>query len=150
MIFVTVGTSDFDRLVEKIDRLAPNLNDQVVVQIGHGRYIPQNCQYFRFAPSLASYYTAADVVVAQGGLGTTLEVLHRGRKLISVENTTCIDSHQTDILEALAAEGYLIWCRDLDELGSLLESAPTMSLKPYVPPPCQIAEVIKDYLSKLH
>jgi beta-1,4-N-acetylglucosaminyltransferase len=149
VIFVTVGTSDFDQLVKRIDKMAPFLHGQVLVQIGNGKYIPRNCEYFRFAPSLASYYDKADVVVAHGGLGTTMEVLQKGKKLISVQNTTCIDDHQTDILGVLAREGYLIWCRDLDELPSLLERAPAMNLRPYFPPSCRIAEVIRDFLRHL-
>lgn len=149
MIFVTVGTSDFDQLVERIDELAPFLRDQVVVQIGNGKYIPRNCEHFRFAPSLDPYYDKADVVVAHGGLATTMEVLEKGKKLISVENTTCIDDHQTDILGVLAREGYLIWCRDLDELPSLLGRVPDVNLRSYVAPPCRIAEAIKDFLRKL-
>lgn len=143
MIFVTVGTSDFDPLVVKMDELAPTLPEPVVIQIGTGEYIPQNCTYFRFAPSLEPYYDQADVVVAHGGLGTTMEVLRRGKALISVENTTCIDSHQTDILGALSSQGYLVWCRDLDALPAILERLPTIHLKPYVPPPCEIAERIR-------
>ncbi len=148
MIFVTVGTSDFDQLVERIDASASFLRDQVLVQIGNGEYIPRNCGYFRFAPSLDPYYDQADVVVAHGGLATTMEVLEKGKKLISVENTACIDDHQTDILKVLAEEGYLVWCRDLDVLPSLLERAPAMNLRSYVAPPCRIAEVIKDFLRK--
>jgi len=150
MIFVTVGTSDFDPLVKKMDELAPTLAEPVVAQIGTGEYVPRNCEYFRFAPSLEPYYDRADVVVAHGGLGTTMEVLKKGKKLISVENTTCIDSHQTDILEGFSAEGHLIWCRDLDELPSLLARLPAIHLKPYVSPPCEIAEIIRDFVGQSH
>lgn len=149
MIFVTVGTSDFDQLVEEMDELAPSLGDRVVIQIGHGRYIPRNCEYFRFASSLDPYYDRAGIIVAQGGVGTTMEVLTKGKKLISVENTTCVDHHQTDILRTLAEEGYLVWCQDLNELPSLLGHLSATSLRPYVVPPCRIAEVIREFLSKL-
>jgi beta-1,4-N-acetylglucosaminyltransferase len=149
VIFVTVGTTDFDQLVEKMDKLAPSLGDQVVIQIGNGKYIPSNCEYFRLAPSLDPYYDRADIVVAHGGLGTTIEVLARGKKSISVENTTYADHHQTDILRTLAEEGYLVWCQDLDELPSLLERVSAMDVRPYVAPPCGIAEVIREFLSKL-
>jgi beta-1,4-N-acetylglucosaminyltransferase len=148
MVFVTVGTSDFDPLVKAIDELAPFLDERVIVQIGRGDYIPKNCEYFRFEPSLDPYYDEADVVVAHGGFGTTMEVLSKGKKLISVENTSCVDSHQVEFLRALAGKGYLAWCRDLSELSSLLERAPTMDLQPYVVPPCRIAEVIKDFLGE--
>jgi beta-1,4-N-acetylglucosaminyltransferase len=149
VIFVTVGTSDFDLLVEKIDELAPILGDRVIVQIGLGNYIPKNCEYFRFAPSLAPYYDQATLVISQGGMGTTMEVLTRGKKLIGVENTTCVDAHQIEILSVLAQEEYLIWCRNLDDLSTLLQQAPTINLKTYVPPPSQIAEVIKNFLNQL-
>lgn len=149
MIFVTVGTSDFDQLVEAVDKLAPSLNHRVVMQIGNGKYIPKNCEYFRFAPTLDSYYDKADVVIAHGGLGTTIEVLLKGKKLISVENRACTDGHQAEILSAFAQEGHLIWCRDLDRLPSLLEQAPTAKLKPYTPPPCRIAEVVREFLKRI-
>ncbi len=148
MIFVTVGTWDFNQLVKKIDRLAPFLENEVVVQIGYGSYIPKNCEYFRFASSLAPYYDEADIIIAHGGAGTTIEVLKKGKKLISVDNKTLIDSHQSDILETFASAGHLVWCQDLDELPLLLKSVPTMDLKPYVTPPCTIGEVIKEYLSR--
>jgi beta-1,4-N-acetylglucosaminyltransferase len=149
VIFVTVGTSDFDQLVNMIDELTPNVEDRIVMQIGHGDYVPRNCEYFRFAPSLHAYYDEADLVVAHAGLATTIEVLEKGKNLISVENTTCVDDHQTELLEALADGGYLIWCRNLDDLPSLLKSAPTMNLKSYNTPPCRIADVIEEALDEL-
>jgi len=149
MIFVTVGTSDFDQLIEKVDELAPSLDEKVLVQIGNGEYIPQHCEYFRFAPSLAPYYAQADLIVAHAGLGTTMEVLQSGKTLISVENVTCIDSHQTDMLGALAKYGYLIWCRNLDELSSLFAYAKTATLEPYVAPQCDIPNIIQKFLDDL-
>jgi len=149
MIFVTVGTSDFDLLVQKMDQVASSLDDEVLIQIGYGQYIPQNCEYFRFAPSLEPYYDRADIVVAQGGVATIIEVLTKGKTLISVENTTCVDSHQTEILSAFAEENFLIWCRDLEALPSLLEQAPTVELKSYAAPPCTIGDMIRDFLQEL-
>ncbi len=147
MIFVTVGTGDFDQLVKKIDQLAPFIENRIVVQIGEGSYIPKNCEYFRFASSLDTYYDEADIIIAHGGVGITIEVLKKGKKLISVDNKTMIDHHQSDILETFASAGYLVWCRDLDELPLLLKRVPTMNLESYVTPPCTIGEVIKEYLS---
>ena len=148
MILVTVGTSGFDQLVETIDQLATSLDDQVVIQIGYGRYIPNNCQYFRFAPSLESYYDEADVIVASAGVGTMMEVLRKGKRLITVENTTCIDHHQTDLLNMIAEQKYLVWCRDLSELPALLKQIDTLDLQPYQRPPCEIGQVIKEFLKQ--
>ena len=149
MIFVTIGTTDFDQLVQKMDSLAPSLSEQVVLQIGKSSYAPRNCEYFRFAPTLEPYIARANLVVSQGGMAVTYEVLRQGKKLISVENTTYADGHQKEILEVLAEENYLVWCRNLDELPSLLERAPKLELKPYTTPPCTIADEIRTYLSGL-
>jgi beta-1,4-N-acetylglucosaminyltransferase len=146
MIFVAVGTTDFDALTMRMDRIAPTLSEEVVLQIGNGRYIPKNCQYFRFAPSLEPYYAQASVVVSHGGLGIITEALERGKKLISVQNTTCHGGHQEDLLRLLATEGYLIWCQDLDELPEVLERARKQAFRRYVAPDCGIHIVIKKFL----
>jgi UDP-N-acetylglucosamine transferase subunit ALG13 len=147
-VFVAVGTTEFDALVEAIDRLAPTLGAEVTVQIGHGRYEPRNCRYFRLAPSLEPYYEWADVVVAHGGFGITMEVLRKGKKLISLSNPDRYDEHQSDLLGTLEAEGYLAWCRDLAQLPALLSRIQEMQFKPYVPPECHIHTVIADFLAR--
>jgi beta-1,4-N-acetylglucosaminyltransferase len=149
MIFVAVGTTDFDALTIKMDAIAPTLPEKVVMQIGNGRYVPKNCQYFRFAPSLDPYYTQANIVVAHGGLGITTEALERGKKLISVQNTTCHGGHQEDLLSAWAKEGYLVWCQDLNELPEALERARKQAFRRYFAPECEIHTVVKKFLKDL-
>ena len=149
MIFVAVGTTDFDALTMKMDEIAPTLPEKVVMQIGNGRYVPKNCQYFRFAPSLEPYYAQASVVVAHGGLGITTEALERGKKLISIQNTTCHGGHQEDLLSAWAKEEYLIWCQDLNELPEALERARKQAFRRYVAPECKIHTVLTKFLKDL-
>ena len=124
MIFVTVGTTDFDALIREMDRLAPALNEKVVAQIGRGRYVPAHMEYFRFVPSLDSYYARARVVVAHGGLGTMIEVLQRSIKLIGISNPDRYDRHQEDLLHALDTRGYMVWCRELGDLAQGWSSGP--------------------------
>ena len=149
-IFVTVGSTDFDALVQAADRLAPTLDAEGIIQIGHGEWSPVNWPYFRFAPSLDAYYDDATLVIAHGGLGTTIEVLTRGLPLVSVSNQDRYDNHQDDLLSAMDQEGYLIWCRDLDKLGQAVDTALAAtrngSLKRYEPSECTIHTVINDFL----
>lgn len=149
-IFVTVGSTDFDVLVQAVDHLAPMLDAEGVMQIGQGLYTPSNWPYFRFAPSLDPYYDEATLVIAHGGLATTIEVLTRGLPLVSVSNLDRFDNHQDDLLSAMAKEGYLVWCHQLDQLGqaveTALQAAENGSLKRYEPSECRIHTVINDFL----
>jgi UDP-N-acetylglucosamine transferase subunit ALG13 len=146
-VFVTVGSTDFDALVQTVDALVPSLQADGVMQIGHGRYLPANWPHFRFAPTLDPYYEKATLVIAHGGLGTTIEVLTRGLPLVSVSNPDRYDNHQEDLLEAMAQEGYLVWCRQLEELEQAIETAQTTPLQRYEPSECEIHLVISDFLS---
>jgi UDP-N-acetylglucosamine transferase subunit ALG13 len=146
MIFVTVGTTDFDDLVRVMDELAPTLGEEVIAQIGRGAYTPVHMEHFRFAPTLDSYYSRARLVVAHGGLGTAIEVLQRGIRLIGVSNPDRYDRHQEDLLGTLERRGHMIWCRSLQELPQALRDAAERSFAPYEAPLCRIAEVIREYL----
>ena len=148
-VFVTVGSTDFDALVQVVDQLAPLLGLQGTMQIGWGQYVPANAPYFRFAPELDSYYERASLVIAHGGLATTMEVLRRGIPLVSVSNADRYDNHQDDLLATLAEEGYLVWCRRLDELRESIELAGRLTTPRYTPPDCTIHLVIHEFLDAL-
>lgn len=149
MIFVTVGTTDFDALVAEMDRIAPSLGEEVVAQIGRGRYEPANLRWFRTAPSLEPYYRQADLVVSHGGLGTVIEVASVGKPLVALSNPDRYDRHQDDLLGYMERQGHLLWCRDLARLEADVRRARTMAFRPYVAPPTRIHEVIREYLARL-
>ncbi len=149
MIFVTVGSGDFDPLIRQMDRLAPQLDLPVVMQIGLGKYEPMHAEFFRFAPSLAPYYERADLVVAHGGVGVTLEVLTRHIPLVSVDNPDRPDHHQDDILSHLASQGYLLWCRDLTRLGVAIAQARTTTFPAFELPPLALHLVVAEFLETL-
>lgn len=125
MIFVTVGSIAFDELVRAMDRAIARgeISGQVAIQIANGAYLPTHCAYFRTAPGLERYYQNAEVVIGHGGTGTTLEVIERGLRLISVCNPHMIDNHQHEFLEALEQRGLTRYCRQLDQLPGLIHAA---------------------------
>lgn len=149
MIFITVGTTDFDALVVAADRLAAAGVEPVVIQIGHGELEPQHAQWLRFAPSLEPYYDQADVVVTHGGLGTLTEVLRRGLRVVGVSNPDRFDRHQDQILQVLEQAGHLVWCRDLATLPAAVEQARRAQFVPYQPPASHIHQVIDRFLRDL-
>jgi len=147
MIFVTVGSTDFDPLVRTMDELAPQLGQEVLMQIGLGQYAPKNARHFRFAPSLEPYLAQAELVVGHGGLGTIVEALELGKKLVSVVNPTTYDRHQEHLLSLFEAQNHLVWCRKLGDLAEAIQQAQDAQFRPYNPPPCRIHEVIDAFLS---
>jgi UDP-N-acetylglucosamine transferase subunit ALG13 len=147
MIFVTVGTTDFDALASCMDELAARLGEEVIIQTGRGSYKPRRAQHFRFAPSLEDYYRRARLVVSHGGLGTLVEVLRLGKPLIGVSNPDRFDLHQNDLLGELEQGGYLLWCRDLASLAGDIERIAAMQFHRYDAPPCSIHLAVADFLA---
>ena len=145
-IFVTVGSTDFDTLVQTVDEIASTEPLQGIMQIGHGCYEPVHLPYFRFASPLDGYYERASLVIAHGGLATTMEVLRRGLPLISVSNPDRYDNHQDDLLRTMADDGYLVWCRRLDDLPEAITTVQTTALRKYRRPECTIHHVINQFL----
>ncbi len=146
-LFVTVGSTDFDALVAKVDALIPSLQiKNGSMQIGSGRYEPVNIPFFRFAPSLNDYYEQATLVVAHGGLAVTMEVLARGLPLVSVSNADRYDQHQAELLEELANGGYLYWCRSLEQLQEAMVDVQHKPMRRYTTPDSNIHGAIERYL----
>jgi beta-1,4-N-acetylglucosaminyltransferase len=132
MIFVTVGTTlPFDELIETMDALVRrgNIAEQVVCQIGVGRYRPKRCEFFAFRPTLAPWYEEASLVVAHGGTGTVLELLRMKKPFVAVANPRAADNHQAQFLAKLESLGSVLWCRDLDRLHQDIQRARTYRLK---------------------
>ena len=57
-IFITVGNGKFEPLVKEVDRLKGEgkITEDVVIQLGHGSYKPQHCEWFDFVSPLDQYY----------------------------------------------------------------------------------------------
>jgi beta-1,4-N-acetylglucosaminyltransferase len=146
VIFVTVGTTDFDALAARMDELAPGMEEEVIIQIGRGSYVPRAARHFRFAPALDDYYRRASLVVSHGGLGTVIEVLRSGKPLIGVSNPDRFDLHQDDLLGELERGGFLLWCRDLVCLAGDIRRISGMHFARYHSPPCRIHEAITEFL----
>jgi UDP-N-acetylglucosamine transferase subunit ALG13 len=147
MIFCTVGTTEFDPLVQAMDALAPGLDEPVIFQIGQGIYEPAHGEWFRFRSSIEDLVAEASLVVAHGGFGTTIEVLQSGAPLVSVPNPDRYDQHQEAILRRFEADGYLVACYDLAGLENAIARARTEPSKPYPRPQTTLHLEIKAFLA---
>lgn len=144
-VFVTVGTTHFDALIEAVvegatlERLQAKGYSKVVLQIGHGKFVPEEgdhkgiiVTYFRIKPSIAMDFAEADLVISHAGAGSCLEALGAGKPLVAVVNDTLMANHQTELAEELANNGFCFFCYP-STLQSTLTSLNILQLKKYVP-----------------
>jgi UDP-N-acetylglucosamine transferase subunit ALG13 len=128
VIFVTVGSSlPFDALVEAVDGFVQQgkIKGPVTCQIGHGTYVPRNCEYFAFTPAFDEWVQKASLVIGHGGTGTVSTMLSEGKPFIAVPNPGVADDHQKMFLERLSRAVSFIWTTDLSKLPELIETAAT-------------------------
>jgi UDP-N-acetylglucosamine transferase subunit ALG13 len=123
MIFVTVGTSssDFSRLVKKMDEIALNISDEVIIQRGYTHYVPVNARHFTIASrdKILRLIQDARIVVAHGA-STIIDILKLGRTVIAVPRqrkyNEDINDHQLELCQALERQGKIIVVYDIERL----------------------------------
>lgn len=128
MIFVTVGmhTAGFERLVRKMDDIAATRDEEVIMQIGHTRYVPQNARSFKFVGEheLKRLCREARVVVTHGAM-TIIDALQEGTPVIAVPRLhkygEHINDHQLYFVQELQKSGKVVAVYDVDELGEALK-----------------------------
>lgn len=119
-IFVTVGTTRFDKLVSSVtSKIALEWMEaqgfsSLTIQYGRGTK-PDTTQHsssieiqsYDFRPSLKADMEEADLILSHAGAGTVMEVLRMHKKMVVVINTDLMDNHQTELAGAMADRGHL-------------------------------------------
>lgn len=148
MIFITVGTTlHFDELIEAVDSLVGKgqISESVVCQIGNGKYIPKNCEYFRFQKSIEEWIHQSSLVICHGGTGTVFPLITMGKAFVAVANSRGAHDHQSQFLSQLGKMGCLLWTRDIDKLHMLIQKASIFKPQPFHPE--HVADDLTDYLN---
>jgi beta-1,4-N-acetylglucosaminyltransferase len=122
MILVTVGTHSqgFERLVRAADELAGELDEQMVIQSGRSKYVPQHAEHFPFTSGaqMESLTRDARVVVAHAAAGTVLLALQACKPLVVVPRSKVfnevLDDHQVQLARALQEAGKAITVNEPD------------------------------------
>lgn len=147
MIFVTVGTTQFDALIQAVDGIAASgiLSEPVVCQIGSGSYIPRHCEHYKFKPSIDDDMEKSSLVICHGG-ATVLSLLAMEKRFIAVANTTLSDDHQSFFLNHLGKTIPILWTRELQDLPHLLQQISTFSVPQLKKN--RLADDLKNYLEQ--
>ncbi|CAG09783.1 unnamed protein product, partial [Tetraodon nigroviridis] len=144
-VFVTVGTTRFDELIESITSpvnvqvLKDRGYERLVLQVGQGSLLPaaDSCPHisleaYRFKGSIADDIEQADLVISHAGAGSCLETLGAGKPLLVVVNDTLMDNHQLELARQLHMDSHLLYCT----CRTLTETLRTMDLsvlRPFSP-----------------
>ena len=139
MIFVSVGMSElqFNRLISKMDEIAPELDDEVIMQIGSADYECKNTKNFRFADDekMAGYYDQCDLLVCHAGVGTIINGLKNNIPIVVVPRRAELGevdtNHQFMIADELVKMGRGISVENVDNLKEAISKAKEMKFPPY-------------------
>ncbi|CAK0804272.1 unnamed protein product [Prorocentrum cordatum] len=151
-IFVTVGTTSFDALIEQVDTREFHREaraagyDRLLVQHGRGDREPKLGRHgedsadllevtaYRFKPSLLEDVEAADLIVSHAGAGSILEALRAGKRLLVVVNPSLMDNHQLELGEAMSQSGFCAMAARPEEVPSAFRAAAEAEPKVYPAP----------------
>eukprot|EP00123_Amoebidium_parasiticum_P013599 comp22053_c0_seq1/m.32062 comp22053_c0_seq1/g.32062 ORF comp22053_c0_seq1/g.32062 comp22053_c0_seq1/m.32062 type:complete len:180 (-) comp22053_c0_seq1:426-965(-) len=160
-VFVTVGTTSFDGLINEVlgepvlTTLAKNGYRTVVAQIGRGREETAQAaaaekrgkvgvEYYRFKDSLAEDMRGADLVISHAGSGSVLEALNAGKKLIVVVNEGLMDNHQLELASQLGKMQHLLYCTCTTLHETLQDDSKLQALQPFLPADSSIFSTFLD------
>lgn len=122
MIFVTIGThpGQFDRLIQRIDEIAPFIDEKIIVQRGFTTYKPKNVEYVDFVKDLKPYYKKARLVICHSATSLLEFVLSFKKPIITVPRQAQfgehINDHQVEFAEALQEKTGILCVLDISQL----------------------------------
>jgi UDP-N-acetylglucosamine transferase subunit ALG13 len=132
MIYVTLGTMflDFERLVLKMNAIAEQTGEEVVIQLGMSKQQPEHCRTFDFKPhdEVMALQREARVIVAHAGIGATLDALEARRPFIITPRLKRfgehMNDHQVEIAEAVQRRGWGRMVCDMAEMEEAMANPP--------------------------
>jgi beta-1,4-N-acetylglucosaminyltransferase len=147
-IFITVGTTEFDKLIEVIDKTCGNHHElEIMAQISLSSvYKPVNIDYFEFSDRVESYIDDANIIITHAGAGSVYSMLEKGKKLIVVPNVSRIDHHQTELANYVEKHNFALTCHSLDDLCGLIFSVEQRTFDVYQKEDFFGVEIIRELL----
>jgi len=133
MIYVTVGSAEkgaeFDRLIKKIDVIAKNFSEGIIMQLGSSSYIPKNVKYFNYCSyeESLSFFKKANLVIGHCGSGTIINALSFNTPLIVIPRRISYgeldtDDHQLELAKKLEKTNYkIIVVHSIDNLEGAIK-----------------------------
>ena len=158
MIFVSLGTNDkdFSRLLVEIDRQISlgNIKDSVIVQSGYTKYSSDNMSIVDLM-SIDDFnhnISSCDLLITHGGVGTILDGLKKGKKIIAFPRLSKyqehVNDHQVEIVNEFYNSGYIM-TGEVSDLGNLINGVKDFKPKAYKSNNDNFNKMIRDYIDSL-
>jgi len=133
LIFVTIGSAvkgiEFTRLIKKMDEVARNIKEEVIMQIGTAPYEPQHTAFFRYCSyqDILKYFKGASLVVGHCGTGTILNALKFQKPIIVVPRRIKYgelnrDDHQVEIAQKIEGNPLVHVVYEIEDLENAIET----------------------------
>ncbi len=123
MMLVIIGLMyGFERLIKKMDEIAGEIEEEVIIQIGLTDYEPKNAKFFKFASEkyFNKQFREARIIVSHAGVGTILTARKFRKPIIIVPRQKKygehIDDHQLEIARELEGHKNIRIIYSIDEL----------------------------------
>lgn len=141
MVFVTLGTQDkpFTRLLIEIERLIElgKINGEVIVQAGTTDYQSSRMAIRGFVSDeeFRKNIVECDYMITHAGVGTIMNGLAYGKKMIAVARRVRYgeheNDHQVEITKTFDKEGHILGCVEMEELEEKIPQLETFNVTPY-------------------
>ncbi|MGF7119187.1 glycosyltransferase [Methanobacterium oryzae] len=128
MIFVTVGMSSykFDRLLIAMDKIATEINEEVIMQTGCSDFVPENTTFYNYLSrkEMDRLYEKARVIISHGGVGSVIAGIIQKKPLLVVprlkQYNEHYDNHQVEFVSKIKEEKKAIIIDNPKEILSYL------------------------------
>lgn len=156
MILILLGTQNnsFHRLIEEIEKLIQKgiIKEKVIVQAG---YTKVNCKEIETLElvskeELEELQNKANIIITHGGVGSIMQCITKGKKVIAVSRLKKykehVNDHQKEIVEAFNEKGYIIGITEVEELEQALKKVKIFEPKQYIRNNKKILKIIEDFI----
>ncbi len=155
LIFVTVGThnQDFTRLLKEIDEIAERIDERIVIQTGHTKYMPKNAEHFAFGSrkELGRLNKEARIIITHGGAGSIIFALQFNKPTVVVPRLKRfgehINDHQLELTKELETGGKVVGVYDIEDLEKKIKEVDSLKAEASKKP--EMIVIIKDFLRSL-
>ncbi|MBR2577575.1 MAG: hypothetical protein IKE38_01465 [Erysipelotrichaceae bacterium] len=152
MIFVSLGTQDkpFKRLLDLLEN--SDIDDEIIVQAGYTDYESKKMKILKYIDKddFDEYLRKADYVICHAGVGTIVNCLGLGKKVLTVPRLAKYGEHHNDhqlqIADAYCQKGYILKMSENDDINEKLRELKEFEPEVFVSNNQSFVRRLKNYI----